>query len=95
MPNLPPAPEWQFSLDDTSCTVLLGRTRVMTVITASLEAPYPDRPNEGSVRFNVEFSPMASPAFEAGKLGRDRAAWGQRRQRACTWTWHVHSYPHT
>lgn len=41
----------------------------MTVITANLEAPYPDRPNEGPIRFNVEFSPMASPAFEAGRPG--------------------------
>ena len=27
------------------------------------------RPNEGSLRFNVELSPMASPAFEAGRPG--------------------------
>lgn len=26
-----------------------------------------DRPNEGSLRFNVEFSPMASPNFEPGR----------------------------
>ncbi|GAB4822397.1 hypothetical protein N2152v2_009443 [Parachlorella kessleri] len=64
-------PNFQFALDDSSCTVLLGQTRVMTVITASLEAPYPDRPNEGSVRFMVEFSPMASPAFEAGRPGEE------------------------
>ena len=25
------------------------------------------RPNEGSLRFNVEFSPMASPNFEPGR----------------------------
>ena len=47
----------------------------MTVITASLEAPYPDRPNEGSVRFNVEFSPMASPAFEAGEPAWVLGSW--------------------
>lgn len=61
----------QFALDDSSCTVLLGHTRVMAVISASLEAPYPDRPSEGSLRFNVEFSPMASPAFETGRPGED------------------------
>ncbi|KAI3429482.1 hypothetical protein D9Q98_005573 [Chlorella vulgaris] len=59
----------QFALDDSSCTVLLGRTRVMAVVTASLEAPFADRHNEGSLRFNVEYSPMASPAFEPGKPG--------------------------
>jgi exosome complex RNA-binding protein Rrp42 (RNase PH superfamily) len=36
----------QFSLDDTTATLQLGSTRVMSVITAALEAPYPDRPNE-------------------------------------------------
>ncbi|KAL4856888.1 Exosome complex component RRP45B [Chlorella vulgaris] len=59
----------QFALDDSSCTVLLGRTRVMAVVTASLEAPFADRHNEGSLRFNVEYSPMASPAFEPGRPG--------------------------
>jgi len=28
---------------------------------------FADRPNEGSIRFNAELSPMASPAFEAGR----------------------------
>ncbi len=112
----------QFSLDDSSATVTMGSTRVTAVITATLEAPYPDRPSEvsttgttaylsratwcrsepvaitqlakqwgrqpgrqavikgrsraacvpcaqGSVRFNVECSPMASPAFDAGRPG--------------------------
>eukprot|EP00201_Polytomella_parva_P005437 CAMPEP_0175084392 /NCGR_PEP_ID=MMETSP0052_2-20121109/28018_1 /TAXON_ID=51329 ORGANISM="Polytomella parva, Strain SAG 63-3" /NCGR_SAMPLE_ID=MMETSP0052_2 /ASSEMBLY_ACC=CAM_ASM_000194 /LENGTH=563 /DNA_ID=CAMNT_0016356159 /DNA_START=168 /DNA_END=1859 /DNA_ORIENTATION=- len=36
----------------------------MTSITASLDAPFPGRPMEGSIHFNVEISPMASPAFE-------------------------------
>ena len=31
--------------------------------------PFSCRPNEGSVRFNVEFSPMASPNFDAGRPG--------------------------
>ncbi len=35
-------------------------------VTATLDAPYADRHAEGSLRFNVEFSPMASPAFEPG-----------------------------
>jgi hypothetical protein len=60
------AARFQFALDDSSCTVLLGRTRVMAVVAATLEAPFADRHNEGSLRFNVEFSPMASPAFESG-----------------------------
>ena len=61
----------QFSLDDSSCTVCMGTTRVMTAVVAALEPPFPDRPSEGSVRFNVELSPMASPAFEPGRPGED------------------------
>jgi len=57
---------FSFALDDSSATVQLGGTRVMAVVAATLEAPYADRHNEGSLRFNVEFSPMASPAFEPG-----------------------------
>ncbi|KAG2450140.1 hypothetical protein HYH02_000243 [Chlamydomonas schloesseri] len=64
-------PKFQFSLDDRSATVAQGSTRVMAVVSAALEAPYPDRPSEGPLRFNVEFSPMASPAFEPGKPGED------------------------
>jgi hypothetical protein len=40
----------QFALDDHSATVLLGSTRVLAVIASDLEAPYPDRPSEGSIR---------------------------------------------
>eukprot|EP00198_Chlamydomonas_reinhardtii_P014113 XP_001703450.1 3'-5' exoribonuclease PH component of the exosome [Chlamydomonas reinhardtii] len=70
-PNDMRKPKFQFSLDDRSCTVAQGSTRVMAVVSAALEAPYPDRPSEGPLRFNVEFSPMASPAFEPGKPGED------------------------
>lgn len=59
----------QFAADDSSAEVLLGRTRVLTAISAQLLAPFPDRGNEGRVQYNVEFSPMASPAFEPGCPG--------------------------
>lgn len=73
VPSPPPCFPWvgQFSLDDTSATVTMGQTRVVSVVAATLEAPYPDRPTEGALRFNVEFSPMASPAFEPGRPGED------------------------
>ena len=41
----------QFAQDGSSATVLLGSTRVMTTVVGELEAPYPDRPSEGSVRY--------------------------------------------
>ncbi|GLC35680.1 hypothetical protein PLESTB_000483100 [Pleodorina starrii] len=74
-------PKFQFSLDDRSATVALGSTRVLSVVTASLEAPFPDRPSEGPLRFNVEFSPMASPAFEPGRPGEDAIQIGRLIER--------------
>lgn len=38
--------------------VQLGSTSVIVVVTGSLVAPYPDKPNEGSLHFNTEISPM-------------------------------------
>jgi exosome complex component RRP45 len=46
--------------------VQLGGTRVYAVTTADLVAPYPDRPNEGALNIFVNFSAMASPAYEPG-----------------------------
>lgn len=45
--------------------VQLGRTRVLAVVTADMVEPFPDRPAEGFLAFYVNFSPMASPHFEA------------------------------
>ena len=59
----------QFAPDDSGVTLTMGDTRVMTVVSAALEPPFLDRPNEGSLRINVELSPMASPDFEAGRPG--------------------------
>ena len=50
-----------------SVEVHLGETKVMAVATAELIEPYPDRPSEGMLQFFVEYSPMASPVFEAGR----------------------------
>lgn len=44
--------------------VQLGHTRVMAVVVGELVAPFPDRPTEGFLNFNVELSPMASANFE-------------------------------
>lgn len=52
---------------DGTAEVALGDTRVLAVASAELAAPFPDRPNEGSLAVNVELSPLASPAFEPGR----------------------------
>jgi hypothetical protein len=64
----------QFAADDSGAEVLLGRTRVLTAISAELVPPFADRGNEGRVQYNVEFSPMASPAFESGRPGAPHTA---------------------
>ncbi|GIL51695.1 hypothetical protein Vafri_7633, partial [Volvox africanus] len=74
-------PKFQFSLDDCSATVALGTTRVLSVVTASLETPFPDQPSEGVLRFHVDFSPMASPAFEPGRPGEDAVQVGRLIER--------------
>ncbi|KAG6492041.1 hypothetical protein ZIOFF_046991 [Zingiber officinale] len=52
-----------------SSEVQLGETRVMSYVTSQLVQPYRDRPNEGTLSIFTEFSPMADPAFEAGRPG--------------------------
>ncbi|KAK9855752.1 hypothetical protein WJX84_012202 [Apatococcus fuscideae] len=62
-------PQFQISDSGSTAMVQMGFTRTMAVVTAALESPYSDRQSEGSLRFNVEFSPMASPGFEPGRPG--------------------------
>eukprot|EP00873_Tetraselmis_striata_P022747 jgi/Tetstr1/443011/TSEL_031071.t1 len=59
----------KFALDDSSATVRMGKTMAMAVVTAEMKEPYPDRPSEGAIQFQVEFSPMASLEFEPGRPG--------------------------
>jgi len=47
--------------------VQLGQTRVLAVVTAEVVPPFPDRPTEGFLYFNVELSPMACPSVEGGR----------------------------
>lgn len=56
-----------FGTDYGCCFVDLGRTRVMAQVSCELVAPKESRPNEGFMFFNIELSPMASPAFEQGR----------------------------
>lgn len=46
------------------CAVLY---RVMAQVSCELVPPKESRPNEGIMFFNIELSPMASPAFEQGR----------------------------
>ncbi|XP_074264420.1 exosome complex component RRP45A-like [Silene latifolia] len=58
----------EFDGEDGYSYVQLGETKVMGFVTAQLVKPYKDRPNEGSLAIYTEFSPMADPTFEIGRL---------------------------
>jgi len=45
----------------------MGRTRALAEVTSELVQPFPDRPSEGMLQFGVDFSPMASEGFDAGR----------------------------
>ena len=47
--------------------VRLGGTRVLARVTGQVVQPKANRPTDGQLFFNVELSPMASPAFEVGR----------------------------
>ena len=49
--------------------VRLGGTRVLARVTCQVVQPKAHRPTDGQLFFNVELSPMASPAFEVGRYG--------------------------
>ncbi|KAI9332311.1 hypothetical protein DFJ73DRAFT_897510 [Zopfochytrium polystomum] len=51
--------------------VQLGRTRVLANVSAEIVRPNASNPSEGFLAFNTSFSPMASPAFEPGKLSEE------------------------
>ncbi|KAL5208116.1 hypothetical protein ABZP36_032551 [Zizania latifolia] len=66
-----------FGREDGSAEVQLGDTRVMGYVTGQLVPPYKDRPNEGTLAIFTEFSPMADPAFEAGRPGESAIELGR------------------
>ncbi|KAI4174319.1 MAG: hypothetical protein LQ343_002458 [Gyalolechia ehrenbergii] len=59
--------ELAFSDEYGVADVQLGNTRVLTRISASVTAPFPDRKFDGIFTVTTELSPMASPAFEVGR----------------------------
>jgi exosome complex component RRP42 len=49
-----------------SAKVTIGNTQVVVGLSVSLEEPYPDRPNSGTIVTNAELAPMASREYESG-----------------------------
>ncbi|XP_026124291.1 exosome complex component RRP45-like [Carassius auratus] len=56
-----------FGSDYGCCSVELGKTRVFCQVSCELVPPKDSRPTEGIMFFNLELSPMASPAFEPNR----------------------------
>ncbi|XP_076846861.1 exosome complex component RRP45 [Brachyhypopomus gauderio] len=56
-----------FGTDYGCCTVSLGKTRVLAQVSCELVPPKDSRPTEGFMFFNLELSPMASPAFQPNR----------------------------
>lgn len=56
-----------FGTEYGCCIVELGKTRVLGQVSCELVTPKMNRPTEGILFFNLELSPMASPAFEPGR----------------------------
>ncbi|MEM5836322.1 MAG: exosome complex protein Rrp42 [Candidatus Aenigmatarchaeota archaeon] len=54
-----------------SALVKFGETQVIVGVKLELGEPFEDTPNEGILVVNAEFSPLASPDFEAGPPGED------------------------
>jgi exosome complex component RRP42 len=54
-----------------SAKVTMGDTQVVVGLSVSLEEPYPDRPNSGTIVTNAELAPMASREYESGPPQED------------------------
>ncbi|MBU5574977.1 MAG: exosome complex protein Rrp42 [Candidatus Aenigmatarchaeota archaeon] len=49
-----------------SSIIKIGNTQIIVGVKLSVGEPFPDTPDEGILIVNAEFSPAASPSFEAG-----------------------------
>ncbi|XP_011646483.1 exosome complex component rrp45 isoform X1 [Pogonomyrmex barbatus] len=49
------------------CMVSLGHTRAVVQISCDIQQPKTSRPNEGTIRINVELTPLAAQHFESGR----------------------------
>lgn len=49
----------------------MGNTRIFTTIRTELAEPSPTQPHQGGLFFEVDFSPMASPGFEAERRSNE------------------------
>jgi len=58
----------KFGLDFGCCEVQLGDTKVLAQTSAEIVKPRETRPTEGELFLNIDLSPLASAAYEAGRM---------------------------
>lgn len=49
-----------------SARVRIGKTDIIAGVKMGIGEPFPDKPDDGTLIVNAEFSPLASPKFETG-----------------------------
>ena len=54
-----------------SARVKMGETEVLAGVKMDVGTPFPDRPDEGILIINSEFTPLSSPDFESGPPSED------------------------
>ncbi len=62
--------QYDFSKNaEGSAKVRLGETEIIAGVKMSVDKPFPDTPDKGSLMVSAEFSQIANPKFEAGPPG--------------------------
>lgn len=64
--------EIEYGISDSaegSARVRIGETEVLAGVKMSIEKPYPDSPDKGSLMVGAELLPLSSPNFEPGPPG--------------------------
>ncbi|MBU5689892.1 MAG: exosome complex protein Rrp42 [Candidatus Aenigmatarchaeota archaeon] len=54
-----------------SARVKIGKTDIIAGVKMEIETPFPDTPNEGTLKTNIEFAPIAHPDFIPGPPSED------------------------
>jgi len=64
-------------LAEGSARVTIGDTVVIAGIKLSLQAPYPDTPEEGTIMVGAEQLPLSNPSFEMGPPNESAIEWAR------------------
>jgi exosome complex component RRP45 len=52
----------RFGVENGQCCVQIGQTKVITQSTLKIICPKPSKPNEGEIKFNIEFTSLLHSA---------------------------------